>query len=228
VSTVAIVVAAGPGTRLGAARPKGFVPVAGEPLVARSLRAMLASTAITGSVVVVPADLVGEAQRLLESARDARPLTVIAGGAERQDSVRLGLDAAGDAELVAIHDAARPFVDVATVDAAIDAARRHGAAIVAVPATDTIKQVHAEGWIEATPPRERLWLAQTPQVFRLALLRDAHARAADSRATDDALLVEALGVRVHVVRGNAENRKITTPDDLRWAEWWLAQSATPR
>lgn len=228
VSTVAILVAAGPGTRLGAAVPKAFVPLAGEPLVARSLRAMLASPAISRSVVVVPADLVDDATRLLAAARDARPLAVIAGGAERQDSVRNGLDAAGDADLVAIHDAARPFVDVATVEATVDAARRHGAAIAAVPATDTIKQVHPDGWIESTPPRTRLWLAQTPQVFRLVLLREAHARAADSGATDDALLVEALGTRVHVVRGNAENRKITTPDDLRWAEWWLAQSATPR
>ena len=227
-TVVAILVAAGPGTRLGAGEPKGFVRLAGQALVARSLRAMLASPGVTRSVVVVPAGFVDRAQPLLEAARDARPLRIVAGGAERQDSVAQGLAAADDAELVAIHDAARPFVSRSVVDAVIAAGRQHGAAIVAVPATDTVKQVHPDGWIEATPPRERLWLAQTPQVFRTDLLRRAHAQARDSGATDDALLVEALGVRVHVVRGNPENRKVTTPDDLRWAEWLLAQPATPR
>lgn len=227
-SIAAILVAAGPGTRLGAAEPKGFVRLAGEPLVARSLRAMLASPAVTRSVVVVPPGCVERARSLLEPVSDTRPLLIVEGGAERQDSVRQGLAAAGDAELIAIHDAARPFVSRAVVDAAIAAARQYGAAIVAVPATDTVKQVHPDGWIEATPPRERLWLAQTPQVFSADLLRRAHAQARDSGATDDALLVEALGVRVHVVRGNPENRKITTPDDLRWAEWLLAQPAAPR
>ncbi len=226
-SIVAIVVAGGPGARLAAGVPKGFVEIAGEILVSRSVRALLASPAITRSVVVVPHGFVGRARTALETFFDARERLVIEGGAERQDSVRNGLAAAGDAELVLIHDAARPFVSRATVDAAIDAAQRHGAAIVAVPATDTVKQVHAEGWIEATPPRERLWLAQTPQVFRADLLRRAHAAASGSTATDDAQLVEALGVRVHVVRGKPENRKITTPEDLRWAEWLLLQPATP-
>lgn len=227
--TVAIVVAGGPGTRLGAKGPKGFVQLAGEPLVVRSLRAMLASPAVDRAIVVVPSGLLARARALLEPFNDAaRPFTSVEGGAERQDSVRLGMAAAGDADLLAIHDAARPFVSRATVDAVIAAARTHGAAIVAVPATDTIKQVHADGWIEATPAREHLWLAQTPQVFRADLLRSAHARAVDRAATDDAALVEALGQRVYVVRGNPENRKITTPDDLRWAEWWLAQSPAPR
>jgi len=227
-SAVAIIVAAGPGTRLGAGEPKAFVRLAGEALLARSLRALLACPAITRSVVVVPPGCVERARQLLAAITDARPLAIVEGGAERQDSVRHGLDAAGEAELIAIHDAARPFVSRAAVEAAIATARAHGAAIVATPATDTVKQVHPDGWIEATPPRERLWLAQTPQVFRTALLRAAHARARDSAATDDALLVEALGARVHVVHGNPENRKITTPEDLRWAEWLLAQPATPR
>ncbi|MDX2168789.1 MAG: 2-C-methyl-D-erythritol 4-phosphate cytidylyltransferase [Deltaproteobacteria bacterium] len=227
-SIVAIVVAGGPGSRLGADVPKGFVRLAGEALMARSLRAMLASPVVSRAVVVVPPGHTDEAKALLESARDARPLLVIEGGVERQDSVRNGLAAAGDADVVAIHDAARPFVSRAAVDDAIATARQYGAAIVATPATDTIKLVHPDGWVETTPPRDRLWLAQTPQVFRANLLRRAHARAPHSLATDDALLVEALGERVYVVRGNPENRKITTPDDLRWAEALLARAPAPR
>jgi 2-C-methyl-D-erythritol 4-phosphate cytidylyltransferase len=229
VPTVAIIVAGGPGARLGAKGPKGFVQLAGEPLVVRSLRAMLASPGIDRAVVVVPQGLLARARTLLEPFNQpAQPFIVVEGGRERQDSVRCGMAAAGDADLLAIHDAARPFVSRETVDAVLAAARQHGAAIVAAPATDTIKQVHADGWIESTPARQHLWLAQTPQVFRAELLRAAHAQATEPAATDDAALVEALGQRVYVVPGNADNRKITTPEDLRWAEWRLAQSPAPR
>jgi 2-C-methyl-D-erythritol 4-phosphate cytidylyltransferase len=220
-SVTAIVVAAGPGTRLGLGQPKAFVELAGVPLFVRALRAVAAAPSVTAAVVVAPPDRTGEAEALL--ARHSPlpcPTRVVAGGTERQDSVRNGLAAVGDVELVAIHDAARPFITADVVEAAIDAARRHGAAIVAAPAVDTVKQVHAEGWIESTPRRDRLWLAQTPQVFRTDLARRAHAApSTEGAATDDALLVELLGVRVYVVPGNAENRKITTPADLDWAEW---------
>lgn len=230
-AVAAIVVAAGPGSRLGSGRPKAFVELGGVPMFVRALRSLAAAPAVTSAVLVAPPAAVAEAEAAL--ARHAPwscEMQVVAGAAERQDSVRAGLAVAGDAELLAIHDAARPFVSRDTVEAAIAAAARHGAAIVAVPATDTIKQVHPDGWIEATPPRERMWLAQTPQVFRTELIRRAHAEASrgGGPATDDAVLVERLGVRVHVVRGNPENRKITTPDDLRWAEWLLAQPAAPR
>lgn len=223
-TAAAIVVAAGPGTRLGAALPKAFVELAGSPLVIRSLRALLGAPSVTSAVVVVPPGSVDAARALVEGHGPWRcPVTVIGGGAERQDSVRNGLAAVGAADLIAIHDAARPFVRADVVEAVIAAAERHGAAIVAAPATDTVKHVHRDGWIESTPPRERTWLAQTPQVFRAELIRAAHAQAGDRHApaTDDAMLVEQLGTRVYVVPGNVENRKITTPEDLRWAEWLL-------
>jgi len=153
--------------------------------------------------------------------------TIVAGGVERGDSVRAGLAAAGDARLIAIHDAARPFVSAEVIRAVINAARTYGAAVPGIPATDTIKQVHPEGWIEATPPRARLWLAQTPQVFQADIIRAAHADGTADGATDDAMLVERLGHRVYVVPGDAQNRKITTPEDLRWAEWVLAHPAVP-
>jgi 2-C-methyl-D-erythritol 4-phosphate cytidylyltransferase len=227
----AIIVAAGPGTRLGAALPKAFVELAGRPLVVHSLQALLGAPSVTSVVVVVAAAEVERARSIADRNGPWRcPVTVTAGGAERQDSVRNGLSAVGAADLIAIHDAARPFVSPQVVEAAIAAAERHGAAIVAAPATDTVKRVHADGWIESTPPRERIWLAQTPQVFRADLIRAAHADAAGSEATatDDAMLVERLGARVYVVPGNPENRKITTAEDLRWAEWLLARSPVAR
>lgn len=226
---VAIVVAAGPGSRLGAGQPKGFVPLGGEALFVRAVRALLATPAIDCAVVVVPPARTAEAERLLDAAALRPPATVVAGGRERQESVRLGLAAAGEAELVVIHDAARPFVAPDTVAAVIAAARAHGAAIAALPATDTVKLVDAAGQITATPPRERVWLAQTPQAFRTALLRAAHdAAGADTAATDDAMLVEQLGQRVHVVPGSPDARKITTRADLEWAEWQLTRPAGPR
>lgn len=229
-SVAAIVVAAGPGTRLGLGQPKAFVDVAGVPLFVRALRAV-AVAGVNDLVLVAPPGAMAQAEALLAPhAPLPCPVRIVEGGAERQDSVRCGLAAVGAVELVAIHDAARPFVSADVVAAVIATAGRHGAAIVATPATDTVKEVHSEGWIESTLPRRRLWLAQTPQVFRTDLIRRAHARAhsAGNLATDDAALVEQLGERVYVVRGNPENRKITTPDDLRWAAWLLQQPAGAR
>lgn len=223
-TAAAILVAAGPGNRLGADRPKALVEIAGAPLLVHALRALIRAPSIGLVVVVAPPDHLTTAEATVRRHGPWRAqVTVVAGGAERQDSVRHGLEAIGDADVVAIHDAARPFVSADVVEAALAAAIRHGAAVVAAPATDTVKQVHPDGWIEATRPRQHIWLAQTPQVFRVDLIRRAHAAAPAAAATDDAMLVEQLGARVYVVRGNPENRKITTREDLRWAEWLLAQ-----
>lgn len=229
--TTAIVVAAGPGTRLKGGGPKGFVPIAGVPLFIRALRAMDNAATISAIVAVVPPAEQPKGVQFVETHGPWRcPVSVVEGGAERQDSVRAGIAAATGTDLIAIHDAARPFVRTEVTEAVVAMARRHGAAIVAIPASDTVKQVHADGWVEATPPRDHLWLAQTPQVFRADIIRTAHERAAADGviATDDAALVERMGVRVYVVAGNPENRKITTPDDLRWAEWLLSAGSGPR
>ncbi len=201
----------------------------GEPLFLRAVRALLAVQEVTRVVLVVPPGWEERAKGAIARA-DPLPLepTIVTGGTERGDSVRAGLAAAGAAPLIAIHDAARPFVTAEVIRAVIGAARVHGAAVPCIPATDTIKQVHAEGWIEATPPRAHLWLAQTPQVFQADIIRAAHAGVAADAATDDAMLVERLGRRVYVVPGDVQNRKITTPEDLRWAEWILARPAVPR
>jgi 2-C-methyl-D-erythritol 4-phosphate cytidylyltransferase len=229
--TTAILVAAGPGTRLAAGAPKAFVPLRGIPLFVHALRAMTPPAVIAEAVVVVPRHQTDRALAFLGEHGPWRcPVSVVEGGAERQDSVRAGLASVEHTGLVAVHDGARPFLSAGVLEKVVAAATRGRAAIVAVPASDTVKQVHSEGWIELTPPRDRLWLAQTPQVFEVDLLRRAHAEAAAGgiTATDDAVLVERLGVRVYVVAGQAANRKITTRDDLDWAEWVLSHRTAPR
>src|SRR5262245_28311869 len=223
-SVAALVLAAGRGERLGQPLPKAFVPLAGRPLL-HALAGMAAVPAIERVVPVIARadrarwDALGPA--LAAIPKLAPPVT---GGAERQDSVRAGLDALADAvEWVAVHDAARPFVRPAAVARVLAAARESGAAILAVPVADTIKRVQG-GRVLETPPRSECWAAQTPQVFRVELLREALAKAsAQGRvATDDAQLVEWLGVTVAVVEGDADNWKLTRPEDLAAAERRLA------
>jgi 2-C-methyl-D-erythritol 4-phosphate cytidylyltransferase len=224
----ALVVAAGRGERLGHELPKAFVPLAGRALLLHALEALAAAQSVA-CIVPVLAAADRERWRALEPAwsriRGLAP--AVDGGAERQDSVRAGLEALpGDVDWVAVHDAARPLVRPEAVERVIAAAQAEGAAILAQPVRDTIKRVGA-GWILETPKRSELWAAQTPQVFRTALLREAlaKARAEGFRGTDDAQLVERLGVRVRVVEGDPANLKITGPLDLETAEALLARRA---
>lgn len=207
------------GTRLGLPRPKAFVELAGSSLLRRSIDAARASGVVDEVVVIVPAEL-ADAVRV-----EFGEVTVVAGGAERSDSVRAGLAAAGDAELILVHDAARAltppdlFVRVVT---ALRGARQ--AVVPGLPVADTLKRVDGRGRVLSTPDRSELRAVQTPQGFAAALLRRAHAGAAD--ATDDAGLVEALGAEVHVVPGDELAFKITTPYDLRLAELLLNREET--
>jgi len=225
----AIIVAAGRGNRMGSPTPKALLPVAGEPMLLHSLRTFIGIPQLASIIVVVAADQVAATQGLLRDCSEVSvPIRIVCGGAERQDSVRAGLDEVDDAvDLVLIHDAARPFISLATVQACIAAAAIHGAAIVAIPAQDTVKIVGADRQIEQTVERTRVWLAQTPQVFRTQWLRDAYARATcdGHLATDDAALVERIGHTVRVVPGDSDNRKLTTAADLPWAEWYAARRA---
>lgn len=220
---VAIVVGAGRGERLGHALPKAFVPLAGRPLLVHALAALGASAAVEGLLPVLPADVEAPAGLLagagLPPGVAAKCLAPVAGGARRQDSVGAGLAALPPGvEIVAVHDAARPLVRPDAVSRVVEAARGHGAALLAVPVGDTLKRVR-DGRVIETPPRDEWWAAQTPQAFRVELLREALAKAeAEGRTgTDCAQLVEALGVAVHVVRGDPENVKITHPADLALA-----------
>ena len=150
---------------------------------------------------------------------------VVAGGEERQDSVRVGLAAVGaDAEIVLVHDAVRPFLTTDMIRRVVEAAGRHGAAIVAIPMRDTVKRVGNGGLIQETVDRAPLWLAQTPQAARRAVLQDAHRKAQQDgfRGTDEAQLVERIGHPVAIVEGSTENIKITRPEDLLIGEAILA------
>jgi 2-C-methyl-D-erythritol 4-phosphate cytidylyltransferase len=217
--TAVLVLAAGRGERLGGTTPKGLVRLRGRTLLERSVRAMLAVEAV-GLVQPVVPDAVLAAGTDLGLPEDARVACAIPGGAERQDSVALGLEALpASVAWVAVHDAARCLVAPGDVSRVIAAARADGAALLAVPAHDTIKRVR-DGRVIETPPRHECWAAQTPQVFRADLLREAlaKARAEGVVGTDDAQLVERLGVAVRVVEGSARNLKITRPEDLLLAE----------
>jgi len=226
--TVALVLAAGRGERLGHALPKGLVPLAGRPLLLYALAALEAVDEVDRLIPVVPADALDRFEQALRAARGLHKLApAVVGGRERQDSVRAGLAALpAGVELVAVHDAARPCVRPEAVRRVIEAARATGAAILAVPVRDTIKRVVA-GRVVETPPRAECWAAQTPQVFRVEILREALAKAETegTLGTDDAQLVEALGVPVCVVPGDADNLKITSPEDLVWAESLLSKGA---
>jgi 2-C-methyl-D-erythritol 4-phosphate cytidylyltransferase len=220
-SVAAVVLAAGRGERLGLSLPKAFVPIAGRPLLLHALAALAEVPAIERVVPVIARADLGRWERLAREIAAIPKLTAPAfGGAERQDSVRAGLEALGPGtQWVAVHDAARPFVRGTAVMRVLEAARASGAAILAVPASDTIKRVRA-GRVVETPPRPECWAAQTPQVFRVELLREALAKAtAEGRtATDDAQLVEWLGIAVAVVEGDPDNWKLTLPEDLAAAE----------
>ncbi len=207
------------GTRLGLPRPKAFVELAGSSLLRRSIDAARASGVVDEVVVIVPAEL-ADAVRA-----EFGEVTVVAGGAERSDSVRAGLAAAGDAELILVHDAARALTPPDLFVRVVTALRGDRQAVVpGLPVADTLKRVDGRGRVLSTPDRSELRAVQTPQGFAAALLRRAHAGAAD--ATDDAGLVEALGAEVHVVPGDELAFKITTPYDLRLAELLLNREET--
>ncbi len=208
-----IIVAAGRSERMGGI-DKVYADLLGRPLVMWTLRAFKQCDAIDGMVLVAAPDHVGRARDLVREWRFDAVIDVVAGGATRQQSVAAGLAAARDAAIVAVHDAARPLVTPALIARGVELAREHGAALCAVPARDTVKDVEGDPpHVRATLDRDRTWLAQTPQVFARDVLLRAHEQAAGI-ATDDAALVEALGHAVPVYEGPWWNLKVTAREDL--------------
>lgn len=210
-----IIPAAGSGTRFGGDVPKQFQPLAGKPLVQRVVERFLFDDTVTRIIVPV-------IEQLLSAVKTSPGDRVqfVAGGATRLQSVRRGLEAAGDeVDLVAIHDAVRPFFSIDTFHTTLDAARIHGAAFPGIPLPDTVHQISDDA-IAATLDRSVLVAAQTPQCFRIDVLREILARAAreDAEATDEAGLAATYGHRVQLVRGDSMNFKITRPEDLTMAE----------
>ena len=228
--TSALVVAAGSGTRLGREEPKAFVPINDTSLLLRVLRTIRMVDGLDEIVMAVPAGAQQRARAEIEAAEIQIPVKITEGGAERQDSVRLALMlTSAEADLVLVHDAARPFATREMFSECMAAALESGGAIVAIPVADTLKQVN-RNVIVSTMPRDGLWQAQTPQAFQRQLLVRAHQRAISEgiRVTDDADLCERIGITLRVVRGSPFNFKITTADDLKIAEAvaaWQGQSA---
>jgi len=222
----AIIAAAGSGRRLGAGKPKQWLDIGGGTLLQHSARAFTTHPRVSEVVIVVPADSAG-----FDHPRDAdaRSVSVVTGGARRQDSVANGFDAVSKAaDVVLIHDAARPFVTADLIDRTIDAAAAHGAAIAALQSRDTVKRVTDGGVIMDTLPRHEIYLAQTPQGFRRDVLASAiEVGRSGVEATDEAMLAERAGYTVHVVVGDPGNVKITTEEDLAAARARTAANRRP-
>lgn len=216
-----VVVAAGKGTRMGTSESKQYLQLRGKPVLVHTLEKFQRMPQVEAIVVVTGSGDIGRCRAYVEQYSLTKVTAVVAGGAERQQSVRIGLDSLPQGlDVAAVHDGVRPFVSEAKIEECLQKADEAGGAVLAVPVKDTIKVVGPSGRIESTPERKSLWAVQTPQAFRLELLRLAHSCAERDRfiGTDDAMLVERLGHGVVVVEGDYTNIKITTPDDLLWAE----------
>ena len=218
-----IVAAAGAGKRLGLGKNKAFAEVGGLPLLVQCLRMVNNTGMARKTIVAVGADEIAMTEALLKDYHEyfaGLQTTVVAGGAERTDSVKNALALAGSEGWIAVHDGARPFAGTEVFERTLQAAQQTGAAIAAVPVKNTIKVVDADGFVVNTPQRSSLMAVQTPQIFKAQLLQRAYSdeNLKGTAVTDDASLVERLGVKVAVALGSYENIKITTPEDLLLAE----------
>ena len=224
----AIIVAAGSGSRLGVGEPKAFVKLHGHAMLHYSLATLTKLPSIAEIVIAIPTGMEKKTRDEVAKAALEVPVKITTGGIERQDSVRIALAlTSAEAEVIIIHDAARPFADATLFKRCLEAAAARGAAIAAIPVSDTLKRV-ADGAIHATVKRAGLYQAQTPQAFQRRLLVAAHERATRERvvATDDADLVEQIGGTVEIVEASALNLKITTKADLMIAEAIAASTKT--
>ena len=219
----AIVAAAGGSTRMGQATDKLFVPVAGRPLLAHVLATVQECPLVQRIVLVVSSTNLQRGRDLVAQHGLDKVSAVCQGGPRRQDSIRLGLEALGPCDWVLVHDGARLLIEPA-ISEGLAAARETGAAVPAVPIADTVKIAGPDGTVANTVDRSRLWAVQTPQLFRYDLLLRAH-REVTADVTDDAAMLEALGLSVKLYPGSPLNIKVTTPQDLRLAEALLRETA---
>jgi 2-C-methyl-D-erythritol 4-phosphate cytidylyltransferase len=225
---VAIIAAAGQGTRMGGNRAKQFLELAGTPIIIHTLRCFELCEAIQEIILVLPAQDVGGFLALAEQHRLRKLSRIVPGGSTRAESVLKGLLTvrAATAEIIAVHDGVRPFVTSREISRTVKAAQANDAAILTAEVTDTIKEI-GNGFVERTLPRAVLRRALTPQCFRFELLRRAYEQVdvLDPELTDESSLVERLGVKVTTVEGSARNIKITGPEDLALAELFLREGS---
>jgi 2-C-methyl-D-erythritol 4-phosphate cytidylyltransferase len=223
----AIIAAAGSGRRMKSDRPKQLLALNGTPILVHTIRKFDSCSAIDYVIVTAPRESIEEVTQLVKAAGFKKSVIVVEGGERRQDSVSMGLKhLKPGTDIVAVHDGVRPFVPVEDIDSVVRQAATSGAAILAVPIVETVKQAERE-LVQSTLTREHLVLAQTPQVFRTALLKEAFERAAKDEyyGTDESSLVERLGHPIAIVRGSERNIKITRPSDLTLAHAFLEEEA---
>lgn len=226
--TIAVIVAAGRGSRAGAGGPKQYRDLAGQAVIARTADVFLRHEKIDAVRIIIHADDGAEYEKAMAAlVRHPKLLEPTTGGTERQDSVRRGLESleAMSPSRVLIHDAARPFVDADLISRVVDALDGNAGAIAALPVHDTIKRAGADGAIETTVPRDALWRAQTPQGFHFGSILSAHKKAAGKTLTDDAAVAEAAGMIVALVAGSPDNMKITQAEDFGMAETLLGRKS---
>lgn len=224
-NVLAIIPAAGTGIRMGGGTPKQFLSLEGVPIFVHTLRKFAAADAIDEIFLALRPEDMERAQKDIEREHFAKPVRLVAGGATRQETVTRALaEAPRTTELVVVHDAVRPFIELEMIQRVVEAARKDGASILGIPSVDTVKQIERQT-ILGTIPRERIVLAQTPQAFRYSIIQEAFARAAADgfNGTDEASLVERLGYTVTVLMGSDRNIKITKPSDLPLARLYIAQ-----
>ncbi len=221
----AIIVAGGAGNRFGSETPKQFLALAGKPLLAHTLARFDACAAIKRIVLVLPGDGFNQSRVTMERFVGDKPTDIVPGGESRQASVREGLSCLDPwpESLIAVHDGARPLVDDELITRVVEKASEHGGAIAAIPVVETLKEVSDAMAIERTLDRKRYYRAQTPQCFRYGILREAFEAAGRDGfvGTDEAALVERLDATIHVVAGSEHNIKVTTPEDMARAEYYL-------
>lgn len=226
--TSSLIVAAGKGTRMGADVDKLWLPVAGRPVIAHTWQRFNDAAAVDEIIVVVRDGMQSAFRELAGKYRFQKPFRLVTGGAERQDSVWNGLESLSPgAEIVAIQDAARPCTTAELIAATIRAARETGAAVAAQPVTDTLKETADGQTIARTVDRSKLWSVQTPQTFRVTVIRRAiaAARAQNLKLTDDTAACELIGQPVRLVPATAPNPKVTVPADLPFVESLLRELA---
>ncbi|MBU2622443.1 MAG: 2-C-methyl-D-erythritol 4-phosphate cytidylyltransferase [Proteobacteria bacterium] len=214
----AVIVAAGKGVRMKCTTLKQYLELEGVPLLSITLKAFDKCSLIDEIILVVPSGDIGFClEKIINPAGIQKKVTPVAGGLKRQDSVYNGLLAVDEkVSTVVIHDGVRPFVNPSSIEECIREAVLHGACILGLPVSDTLKLADGSGYIKKTLERDSVWLAQTPQAFDYSLIKKAHDRARKEgfKGTDDASLVERIGEKVKIIRGSIENIKITTPEDL--------------
>ncbi|MBR5420757.1 MAG: 2-C-methyl-D-erythritol 4-phosphate cytidylyltransferase [Lachnospiraceae bacterium] len=231
--TGAVILAGGSGKRMGGAVPKQYMELGGQPLICYSLRTFQESF-IDAIVLVCGAGQEEYCRReLVEAYGFTKVCAIVPGGKERYHSVMQGVKALpADVDYIFIHDGARAFVSQGVLRRGLEDVREYSASVAAIPSRDTVKRADEQGFVKDTPKRAELWLVQTPQIFSASLIREAYGKlaereeellAAGTEITDDAMIVELLTKeRVHLFMGEAQNIKLTSPEDLKYAEWILS------